>query len=74
MDAILASGRYTEDELLTLAVDHDAGFDRSWFTEALAAIDRLPDRLFQPYGLSPEETAALKARMRAWAHRLGTSR
>jgi hypothetical protein len=74
VDAILASGRYTEDELLALAADHDPGFDRSWFAEALVAIDRLPDRLFQPYGLSPEETAALKARMRAWAHRLGTSR
>lgn len=74
VDAILASGRYTEDGLLTLAADHDPGFDRSWFAEALAAIDRLPDRLFQPYGLGPEETAALKARMRAWAHRLGTSR
>jgi hypothetical protein len=72
VDAILASGRYTEDELLTLAADHDPGFDRSWFAEALAAIDRLPDRLFHPYDLSPEEAVALKARMRAWANRIGT--
>ena len=55
VDAILASGRYTEDELLDLAADHDPGFDRSWFAEALAAIDRLPDRLFQPYGLGPRK-------------------
>jgi hypothetical protein len=27
--AILASGRYTEDELLDLAADHDPGFDQS---------------------------------------------
>jgi hypothetical protein len=33
--AILASGRYTEDELLGVAADHDPGFDRaaaSWTT------------------------------------------
>jgi len=29
VDAIVASGRYTEDELLDLAADHDPGFDRS---------------------------------------------
>jgi hypothetical protein len=74
VDAIMASGRYTEDELLDLAADHDPGFDRSWFAEALSAIDRLPDRLFEPYNLSPEDTAALKARMRAWADRIGTTR
>jgi hypothetical protein len=72
VDAIVASGRYTEDELLDLAADHDPGFDRSWFAEALSAIDRLPDKLFQPYDLSTEDTTALKTRMRAWAHRIRT--
>jgi hypothetical protein len=74
VDAIVASGRYTEDELLDLAADHDPGFDRSWFAEALSAIDRLPDRLFLPYDLSLEDTAALKARMRAWAQKIETAR
>jgi len=73
VEAILASGRYTENELLALAADHDPGFDQSWFAEALAAVDRLPDSLFKPYGMSPEETSALKERMRAWARRLSTS-
>ncbi|HEX3490304.1 MAG TPA: nucleotidyl transferase AbiEii/AbiGii toxin family protein [Streptosporangiaceae bacterium] len=70
VDAILASGRYTENELLDLAADHDPGFEQSWFAEALAAIDRLPDRLFQAYGMSPEDTAALRERMRAWARQI----
>jgi hypothetical protein len=70
VDAIVASGRYTQDELLDLAADHDPGFDRSWFAEALSAVDRLPDRLFLPYDLSPEDTAAFKARMRAWAQKI----
>jgi Nucleotidyl transferase AbiEii toxin, Type IV TA system len=69
-DAILTSGRYTEDELLNLAADHDPGFDQPRFAEALAAIDRLPDSLFQPYGMSPKDTAALRERMHAWARRI----
>lgn len=74
VDAIVASGRYTEDELLDLAADHDPGFDQSRFAEALAAIDRLPDSLFQPYGMSPGDTSALRERMRAWARRISTAR
>jgi hypothetical protein len=70
VDAILASGRYTEDELLDLAADHDPGFDRLWFAEALVAIDRLPASLFQSYGLSPENVSVLKARMSGWAQRI----
>lgn len=73
VDAILTSGRYTEDELLSLAADHDPGFDEPRFAEALAAIDRLPDSLFQPYGMNPHETSALRGRMRAWARRLSTA-
>lgn len=68
--AILASGRYTDDELIALAADHDPGFDRSWFAEALAAIDRLPDRLFQPHGLGPADVAALRERMNNWASKI----
>jgi hypothetical protein len=70
VDAILASGRYTEEELLNLAADHDPGFDRLWFAEALAAIDRLPDRLFRPYGLNPENVPVLRERMSGWARRI----
>lgn len=55
VDAILTSDRYSEEVLLRLALDHDPGFDASWFAEALARIGRLPDSLFRPYGLSAEE-------------------
>jgi Nucleotidyl transferase AbiEii toxin, Type IV TA system len=68
--AILASGRYNEDALLRLAADHDPGFDLSWFAEALAAIDRLPDSLFRPYGLGPADVSALRERMSGWASRI----
>jgi hypothetical protein len=51
--AILASGRYSEEDLVRLAGEHDPGFDPSWFAEALKSVDRLPDTLFAPYGLDP---------------------
>jgi hypothetical protein len=41
-----------------------------WFAEALAAVDRLPVRLFQPYGLTPELASALKRRMSQWAREI----
>jgi len=72
VDAILTSGRYAEDELLDLAADHDPGFDQARFAAALAAIDRLPDSLFQPYGMNSKDTAALRKRMHAWARRIST--
>ncbi len=74
VDAILASGRYTRDELLALAASHDPGFDPLWFAEALAAIDRLPVRLFEPYGLASDEVASLKARIRQWANAITAPR
>jgi len=70
VDAILTSGRYTEEELLGLASGHDPGFNLSWFAEALSAIDRLPDSLFRPYGLNPEDVTAIKERMGGWAARI----
>ena len=74
VDAILASGRYTRDDLLTLAASHDPGFDPFWFAEALTVIDRLSARLFEPYGLTPDEVALLKERMRQWARAIRTPR
>jgi hypothetical protein len=68
--AILASGRYSEDDLARLAAEHDPGFDPAWFAEALKAVDRLPDTLFLPYGLGSHDVSALKARMHAWAEKV----
>lgn len=68
--AILASGRYSEEDLVRLAEEHDPGFDSAWFAEALSAVDRLPDTLFAAYGLGPQDVSALKAQMRAWAEKI----
>jgi hypothetical protein len=75
VDAVIAaSARYTGEELLRLAEDHDPGFDGLLFADALAAIDRLPDVLFQPYGLNSRDVDALKIRMNEWAGRIRTGR
>jgi len=42
--AILASGRYNHEVLMTLAADADGGFDRAIFAQALAGVDRFPTR------------------------------
>jgi hypothetical protein len=68
--AILASGRYSDDDLIRLAVEHDPGFDLPWFTEALEAVDRIPDTGFAEYGLDPAGAATIRARMHAWAKKL----
>ncbi|MBG0815717.1 nucleotidyl transferase AbiEii/AbiGii toxin family protein [Planomonospora sp. ID82291] len=65
--AILASGRYTGEQLLTLAAGHDPGFDRDWFSQALRAVERLPRSSFEPYGMPPGEAAELVRRLTRWA-------
>jgi hypothetical protein len=67
VDAILTSGRYTQQQLLDLAADHDPGFDRMLFAEALEAIDRLPASLFEPYRVDSSGVSAICQRMHGWA-------
>jgi len=71
--AILASGRYSDDDLIRLAAEHDPGFDLAWFTQALRAVDRIPDTGFAEYGLDPAKAAALRSRMHAWAKKINGS-
>ena len=70
VDAALASGRYTPDRLLELAEEHDGGFDRPYFALALRAVDRWPDREYAVYGVSAEQIARMRERLREWADRI----
>ncbi len=70
VDAVLSSGRYTSDELLTLAKSHDPGFDETMFVTALRAIRRLPTAEFSSYELSEDESSALIERIAEWADAL----
>lgn len=73
IDAVLGSSRYTSSALLALAADHDPGFDRGYFAQALAAVSRLPDRAFEPYDMTAPEAAALRDRMTTWADAIATA-
>ncbi|MFY1649795.1 nucleotidyl transferase AbiEii/AbiGii toxin family protein [Solwaraspora sp. WMMB762] len=64
---VLRDGRYSGSEMLRLAADHDPGFDRQVFAEALRAVRRFPDSAFDPYRLSPDEIVTLCNHLLAWA-------
>lgn len=64
---ILTSGRYAGDDLLRMATEHDPGFDRTMFAEALRAVHRIPDVAFAVYELSPADAAALRSTLTGWA-------
>jgi Nucleotidyl transferase AbiEii toxin, Type IV TA system len=66
LDAALASGRYTCDELCVLAEQADAGFDRAIFAQALAVVDRYPDERFTAYGVDLPRISAMRSRIAAW--------
>jgi len=68
--AALSSGRYSAESLLRLAEDHDPGFDRSMFVEALRASRRWDDEDYARYGLDAEAITHLRTTIEEWADHL----
>ncbi|MGM0386779.1 MAG: hypothetical protein ACQERF_12490 [Actinomycetota bacterium] len=63
VDAIRESGRFADDKLLTLATQHDPGFDVTLFAARLRAVEALvPDDVAE-YGISPADLIAIKRRL-----------
>lgn len=70
VDAIRATGRFSDAELMTAAAGRDAGFDVEMFAHQLEQVQRIaPDR-FAEYGVDAAQTDALKARFGTWATEL----
>lgn len=67
---VLKDGRYTRDDLLRMAVDHDPGFDSRVFAQALRAVHRFPASAFEPYKLTSEQVDSLRIRLLAWAEEI----
>jgi hypothetical protein len=68
--AAMQSG-YSTDQLLQLADAREASpLDRPMFAQLLDTARQIPDKEYAKYGLSPEETAGLKARMSGWANEI----
>jgi predicted nucleotidyltransferase component of viral defense system len=53
VDAALATGRYTREQVLELAEQADAGFDRRVLADLFDLLHRYPDRRFAAYGAEP---------------------
>lgn len=67
---ILASGRFSRGELMSLGREADPGFTKAWFAEALAGVDRFPDAKFAEYGVDAKEIARVRDSMRGWSQDL----
>lgn len=66
VDAALATGRYTREQVIALAEQADPGFDRQVFAELLVLLERYPDRRFAAYGADAAALAGMRQRFAAW--------
>jgi hypothetical protein len=73
LQSAVQDGRYSRDELLALGDEREGSpMDRQMFAEQLSTAARIPDAKYAEQGLGPEQTAALKQDMSAWAQEMRT--
>jgi hypothetical protein len=70
VDAALASGRYSREQLLDLAAAADAGFECERFAQALSVLKSIPDADFALYDVPSAALASLRARFQEWREAL----
>ncbi|MCQ8829886.1 nucleotidyl transferase AbiEii/AbiGii toxin family protein [Streptomyces malaysiensis] len=61
---------YTREQLMDLAAQNDAGFDRRMFADSLARIQRYTDKQFAAYDLDADQAATIRATFADWQHKL----
>jgi hypothetical protein len=74
VDAILASGRYTRQQLMTIAAEHNPGFTPGMFAQSLSYLHRVPDREFAAYGATQKQIARMRQQFSTWENDLSTGR
>ena len=67
VDAIRASGRFTDAELIAAAQDRDPGFDVTLFERQLDQATRLRPDMVAEYGIDADQLEAIKQRFATWA-------
>lgn len=67
LDAIRQSGRFTDSDLLTLAKEHDPGFETAMFTQQLRRVRELAPVETAEYGTDAAQLEQIKSRLAAWA-------
>ena len=70
LDAIRRSGRFTDQDLLALAKEHDPGFELAHFIDQLHWINRIRPGRTSRYGINAEDLDHIKTRITAWADEL----
>jgi len=66
VDTAAALRHYTPDQLVAFARRLDPGLEDRDFADALRQLDRMPDRIFARYGLSPQDVGRLRDQFAAW--------
>lgn len=66
IDAVLQSGQYSREGLLSLAASADSGFDLRAFADALGALRQITDADFDLYDVQPDELPAMRDRFTQW--------
>lgn len=64
--AILASGRYTQDQLLAVAAEHNPGFSAELFAESLSYLQRIPGREVTAYGVNIDQIGKMRREFSGW--------
>jgi len=70
VNAALLAGGYSKQQLLSLAVEHDRGFDPVPFAQALRASSRYSDAVYRAYGLTSEQVSEMRRKLLDWAQEL----
>lgn len=70
VDTIRQSGRFSDEDLLRLAVEHDPGFDPVLFAEQLGQVLTVRASALTEYGVSPDHVQALQHRLTTWRQQL----
>lgn len=70
VDAIRASGHYTDAQLIDATAERDPGFDIGIFADQLQRVNRLGYEDLEEYGVDAAELASLKERLTDWATQL----
>jgi Nucleotidyl transferase AbiEii toxin, Type IV TA system len=70
VDTAAALGRYSIEQMLGFARRLDPGLTDRDFADAGRRLDQWGDGVFAPFGLSPQDIAALRERFAAWPRTL----
>ena len=72
VDAIRASGRFTDAQLISVAAERDSGFDLLTFASQLEQAKRIRPERVERYGVSADQLDEIQERFEGWARELRT--